>query len=170
MNQLKDWGFSTQWWRGEKGEYWVIAQGLLFLGFILLPIYPVIGYNYLSREWQIFRWGVIIISGGFAGLLFLRGIIDLGHNLTPLPHPKDEGTLVTTGIYGLVRHPLYSGVIFGAIAYGCWQWSLTHVIGSVVFLLFFDFKARKEESWLKNKFSDYHSYQLQVKKFIPWIY
>jgi hypothetical protein len=37
MNQLKDWGFSTQWWRGEKGEYWVIAQGLLFLGFILLP-------------------------------------------------------------------------------------------------------------------------------------
>ena len=31
-------------------------------------------------------------------------------------------------------------------------------------------KAKKEELWLKNKFSDYHSYQLQVKKFIPWIY
>jgi hypothetical protein len=26
MNQLKAWGFSAQWWRGERGEYWVIAQ------------------------------------------------------------------------------------------------------------------------------------------------
>jgi hypothetical protein len=33
-----------------------------------------------------------------------------------------------------------------------------------------DLKAKKEELWLKNKFSDYHSYQLQVNKFIPWIY
>jgi rhodanese-related sulfurtransferase len=41
MNQLKQWGFSDEWWRGQKGEYWVLVQTVLSLGFILLPPYPV---------------------------------------------------------------------------------------------------------------------------------
>jgi hypothetical protein len=48
MNQLKEWGFPPQWWRGERGEYWVIAQILLFVGFMLLPIYPAIDRASLS--------------------------------------------------------------------------------------------------------------------------
>jgi len=42
MNQFKEWGFSTQWWRGEKGEYWVLGQTVLSVGFVLLPVYPAI--------------------------------------------------------------------------------------------------------------------------------
>jgi hypothetical protein len=41
MNQFKEWGFSDQWWRGEKGEYWVIVQIILSVGFVLLPTYPM---------------------------------------------------------------------------------------------------------------------------------
>jgi protein-S-isoprenylcysteine O-methyltransferase Ste14 len=115
-------------------------------------------------------WGLTGVFGLIAAFLLIRGGIKLGANLTPLPHPKDDGKLVTTGAYGIVRHPIYSGVIFLAIAYSCWQWSLTHAIGTVILLLFFDIKARKEESWLKNKFSDYNSYQSKVKKLIPWLY
>ena len=170
MNKLKDWGFSSQWWRGEKGEYWVIAQTVLSIDFVLLPVYPITALDSLSPFWQSIRWVLMGVFGLIAALFLIWGGVELGSNLTPLPHPKKDGSLVKTGIYSIVRHPLYSGVIFGAIAYSAWQWSLTHVIGSVVFLLFFDFKARKEELWLKNKFSDYHSYQLQVKKLIPWIY
>jgi protein-S-isoprenylcysteine O-methyltransferase Ste14 len=40
----------------------------------------------------------------------------------------------------------------------------------MVFLVFFDLKARKEEIWLKHQFPDYENYQSQVKKLIPWIY
>jgi protein-S-isoprenylcysteine O-methyltransferase Ste14 len=105
-----------------------------------------------------------------ATILLLWGGIELGTNLTPLPHPKDDGILVTSGIYGIVRHPIYSGVIFLAIAYSCWKLSLTHIIGAMLLFLFFDIKARKEESWLRIKFSDYDVYQTRVKKLIPWIY
>jgi hypothetical protein len=35
MNQLKQWGFSGQWWRGQKGEYWALAQTILSVGFVL---------------------------------------------------------------------------------------------------------------------------------------
>jgi len=77
---------------------------------------------------------------------------------------------VTSGVYGVVRHPIYSGVIFLAIAYSCWKLSFVHAISAIILLLFFDVKARKEESWLSNKFSDYDQYRSQVKKLIPWIY
>jgi len=170
MNSLKDWGFSQQWWRGEKGEYWVLAQTLLSVGFILLPVYPGLQAEPLTAPMVYLRWGMIIVCGLVAGLMMGLGGLALGQNLTPLPHPKPEGNLVTSGIYGLVRHPLYSGVIFAAIAYGGWQWSWVHGLGALIFFLFFDFKARQEETWLKDKFADYSEYQTQVKKLIPWIY
>jgi protein-S-isoprenylcysteine O-methyltransferase Ste14 len=170
MNQLKEWGFSDQWWRGERGEYWVVGQIILFIGFMLLPIYPVVALDSLSPIWKYTGWGLTGLFGLIAALLLLAGILELGKNLTPLPHPKDDGTLVTSGVYGIVRHPIYSGVVFLAIAYSCWQWSLVHAIGTMLLLLFFDIKARKEELWLKDKFSDYDVYRSQVKKLIPWIY
>nr|WP_263970346.1 isoprenylcysteine carboxylmethyltransferase family protein [Pseudanabaena sp. PCC 6802] len=170
MNQLKQWGFSAQWWRGERGEYWVIAQIALFIGFILLPVYPAVALDSLSPIWKYTGWIMTGLFSLIATLLLFGGAIALGTNLTPLPHPKDDGELVTNGVYGIVRHPIYSGVFFLAIAYSCWQWSLSHAIGAILLLLFLDFKARKEEFWLKNKFSDYDAYRSRVKKLIPWIY
>jgi protein-S-isoprenylcysteine O-methyltransferase Ste14 len=170
MNQLKDFGFSAQWWRGERGEYWVIGQLFLLIAFILLPVYPVGVLEHLSPLWTYTAWGVTALLGVTSAWLFLWGAIALGTNLTPLPHPKDNGELVTSGVYQIVRHPIYSGVIFGAIAYSCWRWSLTHAIGAIILFIFFDLKARKEELWLKDKFSDYEAYRSQVKKLIPWVY
>lgn len=170
MNQFKEWGFSAQWWRGEKGEYWVLGQTVLSVGFLLLPVYPAIALANLSPIWKYGDWGLTGIFGLIAALLLLSGSFELGENLTPLPHPKHDGELVTSGVYGVVRHPIYSGVIFLEIAYSCWKLSLSHVIGAIILLLFFDIRARKEESWLSTKFSDYELYRSQVKKLIPWIY
>ena len=75
-----------------------------------------------------------------------------------------------TGIYGLVRHPLYSGVIYLALAYMSWQMSWVHLVGLIVLFIFFDAKSRTEEVWLTEKFSDYVNYSAGVKKLIPWIY
>jgi protein-S-isoprenylcysteine O-methyltransferase Ste14 len=102
MNLLREWGFSSQWWRGEKGEYWVLGQIILSIGFILLPVYPAIDLDNLSPLWRYTSWAGTVFFGLMAGLLLLLGLLNLGANLTPLPHPKDEGDLVTSGVYGLV--------------------------------------------------------------------
>ena len=108
---------------------------------------------------------------GMLAIVFLgRSLFDLGQNLTPLPHPRDEGQLVKTGIYGLVRHPMYSGVVYLALAYASWQMSWVHLVDSIVLFVFFDAKSRKEEVWLTEKFPDYASYSNSVKKLILWIY
>jgi protein-S-isoprenylcysteine O-methyltransferase Ste14 len=170
MKLLSDWGITTNWWRGDRGEYWVIAQGILLLVFALIPpITPSIIDLRLSI-WVYTSWILTAIFGILAIVFLGRSLFDLGQNLTPLPHPRDEGQLVTTGVYGLVRHPMYSGVIYLALAYASWQMSWVHLVGSIVLFMFFDAKSRKEEIWLTDKFSDYASYSSSVKKLIPLIY
>ncbi len=170
MKLLSDWGVTTNWWRGDRGEYWVIAQGVLLLVFALLPPTRPSSIELDLSVWQYSIWILTAIFGVLAIVFLGRSLFDLGQNLTPLPHPKNDGQLVKTGIYGLVRHPMYSGVIYLALAYASWQMSWVHLVGSIVLFVFFDAKSRKEEVWLTDKFADYASYSTSVKKLIPWIY
>lgn len=170
MKLLSDWGITTNWWRGDRGEYWAIAQGILLLVFALLPPQIPSSIELDSSIWQYTSWILTAIFGMLAIVFLGRSLSDLGQNLTPLPHPRDEGQLVTTGIYGLVRHPMYSGVIYLALAYASWQMSWVHLVGSIVLFVFFDAKSRKEEVWLTERFPDYSNYRTSVKKLIPWIY
>jgi protein-S-isoprenylcysteine O-methyltransferase Ste14 len=170
MKLLSDWGITTNWWRGDRGEYWVIAQGVLLLIFALIPPITPSFIDLCLSVWLYTSWTLTAIFGMLAIVFLGRSLFDLGQNLTPLPHPRDEGQLVKTGIYGLVRHPMYSGVIYLALAYASWQMSWVHLVGSIVLFMFFDAKSRKEEVLLAEKFRDYTNYSTSVKKLIPWIY
>jgi protein-S-isoprenylcysteine O-methyltransferase Ste14 len=168
MGLFKDWGFTAESWQGKRGEYWVLVQGILILGFAVLPIrhlgpipQPPVVYGV---------WAIAAILGFVGITLFTQGLVDLGQNLTPLPHPRQDGKLIQTGVYAWVRHPVYGGVIFVAIAWAFYQWSLWHAIGAIGLFIFLDAKARQEETWLTQKHPDYESYRQQVKKLIPWVY
>ena len=170
MKLLSDWGITTNWWRGDRGEYWVVAQAVLLLVFALIPPNRPSSIELDSSVSHYTSWILTAIFGVLAIVFLGRSLSDLGQNLTPLPHPRDEGQLVKTGIYGLVRHPMYSGVIYLALAYASWQMSWVHLVGSIVLFVFFDAKSRKEEVWLTEKFADYADYSTTVKKLIPGIY
>jgi protein-S-isoprenylcysteine O-methyltransferase Ste14 len=122
-----------------------------------------------------------VVSSGAAGVLgaslcvvalgfVVLGSAALGRNLSPFPKPKDDGRLVTSGVYAVVRHPLYTG--FGAGAFGwslLWR-SVSAAIVAVVLLLWLDLKARREERWLEQKFADYRDYKARVRRLIPFVY
>jgi protein-S-isoprenylcysteine O-methyltransferase Ste14 len=40
---------------------------------------------------------------------------------------------------------------------------------ALALLIFFDLKARREESWLEQPYPEYASYQKRVKKLVPWL-
>ena len=170
MKILSDWGVTSNWWRGDRGEYWVITQGILLIIFALIPPNIPTFIDLDTSAWQYSSWTLAAICSILAIVFLVRSLFDLGQNLTPLPHPRDDGQLVKTGIYGLVRHPLYSGVIYLALAYTSWQMSWLHFVGSIVSFVFFDAKSKTEEVWLTQKFSDYVNYATGVKKLIPGIY
>lgn len=171
MKLLSDWGFTRKGWRsGERGEYLVLLQGALLIGFVLLPTYRLAEWNLDGSTLLYLRWGISVVLGLAASILIIKGLLDLGRNLTPLPYPKEDGQLVRSGIYAVVRHPLYSGLILAAFSWVVFQISLSHLIAAIILFIFFDTKASREEAWLSEKYSDYSDYQQQVKKLIPGIY
>jgi protein-S-isoprenylcysteine O-methyltransferase Ste14 len=169
MKLWSDWGFSRAGWRNsQRGEYWVVAQAVLMTGFVLLPVYRPV--ELLPSVWLYSSWAIAGVLGMGAIALFIKGILDLGNSLTPLPYPREDGQLVQSGVYAIVRHPLYSGVILAALGWTIFQFSLSHLIGTLTFILFFDAKAAREENWLMQKYPDYADYRQKVKKLIPWVY
>lgn len=157
------------WWRGTRGEWYVIAQVVLmavvFLGPRNLPGWPVWSapFDHIAMT-----LGAVLILAG--GCLFLAGIFRLGPGLTPLPHPKDDAPLVQTGPYGIVRHPIYAGGIMLAFGWAFLVQGLLTLLYAAVILIFLDIKSAREERWLVEKYPDYPEYRKRVKKLIPFIH
>ncbi len=157
------------WWKGARGEWYVVA--LAFLSALV-----IFGPRTLG-EWSV--WGhpfaqISAIAGGIliliGGLLFTAGIRELGQNLTAVPFPKAQATLVETGPYRFVRHPMYGGAVIAALGWSLWVQGWLTIGYAIILFLFFDVKSRREERWLKEKFSGYQSYRRRVRKLIPFIY
>ena len=83
------------------------------------------------------------------------GVLALGRNLTPFPKPIEGGTLVTSGVYGIVRHPIYTGLILGTLGWGVFRSSLLGIALAVLLFVFFDLKSRREERWLAEAYPGY---------------
>jgi len=147
----------------QRGGAWVLAQGLLLMGVILLAV--------------IFRgggFGCLIVSAGVAMLLLGAGVAvagtrALGRNLTPFPKPKERAQLVRHGIYARIRHPLYTSVIAAALGWALvWQ-SWPALLVAAALIPFFDAKARREERWLREEFPESAEYEQRVRRFTPWL-
>jgi protein-S-isoprenylcysteine O-methyltransferase Ste14 len=112
----------------------------------------------------------VALGLGFAGIVIaLAGGLRLGHSLTPLPIPKDDGTLVTQGIYHCVRHPIYTGVLVIALGFVVWGASLWHIVGWVALWLILNLKAAFEEKLLAARYPQYEAYRIQVGRLVPRI-
>jgi protein-S-isoprenylcysteine O-methyltransferase Ste14 len=152
---------------GRRGEGWFAIQvGLLVL--VLLA-------GLLAADaWS----GVAAQVGWLAGLLLLAaggglaawGLAGLGLGLSPLPRPRDGAELVESGAYGLVRHPVYGGLIIGSVGFGLLTASLLALLLAALLAAFLDLKARREEAWLRDHYAGYAAYMAGTRRLIPWLY
>jgi protein-S-isoprenylcysteine O-methyltransferase Ste14 len=149
-----------------RGGWWVLAQLSVMLGAFLAPL--------LSSASSFGGTNAIQLAGAAASalgiLLALAGLVTLGSALTPFPRPLAHTRLRQSGVYALVRHPIYSGVIFASFGWSLSWLSLPGLLVCVVVLLFFDRKSAFEERLLRIRFPEYSDYRLRVRKLLPWIY
>jgi len=160
----------TPWWRGARGEWYVIVQFALFAAIAsasaLWPNQPP--WNEPAATIGALLGLVLMVPGA---ALAVWGLIALGrNNLTALPYPKDEATLTTSGPYRIVRNPIYSGLLIGALGLGLWHNSWPTLALTAALFVLFDLKTRREQEWLTERFPEYAEYAKHVKKLIPWIY
>ena len=138
----------------EQGTPWVVGQLGLLIVIAVLTLFtgtwPPTGWSWLG-----------ILPIGLGLLLMGLGAKELGAALTANPTPR-LAKLADTGVYRIVRHPIYLGVLLGALgAVILWQawWSLL-LIGVLAGFLWL--KARFEEKRLRVIYPEYADYQKRV--------
>lgn len=149
---------------GPRGEGWLIGQIVFIVAIASAP-----GDAWAEPAPTIGRWsGALLLLGGLA--VAARAIFDLGPNLTPFPRPRQAGVLVEHGIYRVVRHPVYAGLVLITVGWSLIHASLTGLVLSAVFAGFLDLKARREEELLAAAFQGYEAYRRRTKRFVPGLY
>jgi protein-S-isoprenylcysteine O-methyltransferase Ste14 len=145
--------------------------GLLFLGMFFVPIiYAATNWldfaNYTLPAWA--GWlGVLIIAGAI--LVFWRGHVDLGLNWSPSLEIRDKHELITRGIYGVIRHPMYASQLLWVIAQPLLlqNW-IAGFLNLLVFIPFYFLRVKAEEQLMLEMFGDqYRNYMEKVGAVLP---
>lgn len=140
---------------------------LLFYGIVLskVGIIPV-GIGFIKELLMII--GTVMIVAGC--IINISGRFNLGRNWANQIKIYHEHTLIQTGMYKFVRHPLYASIILMFYG-GCMVYRniLSIVAVSVVFVPFMAYRARQEEKMLLQRFPEYHNYKQNTGMFFPKI-
>ncbi len=150
-----------------------ILQKMCLGGLGIFLYIQLFGYHflsYLNHPYLEFLGFVTIV---IAHVILFKARYDLADNWTHAVEYqiKINQKLVTHGIYGFIRHPIYLGVILTFLG-------VELLVGSYLFFVFLIvlppyayIQAKKEESILASQFKDiFREYQKNSSMFIPYIF
>lgn len=145
----------------------VKLSGLMFIaGFIIAGL----GFRF---DWYILPKSVVIIFSLIFIISYFLYAEVLRENtyLSRTIEVQDNQKVIDTGLYGIVRHPMYSVTLFLFL-------SMPLILGSVysfIIFIFYPFiiakRIRNEEKFLENELLGYKEYMNKVKyRLIPFIW
>lgn len=116
------------------------------------------------------RWiGVALFTIG--GILRLWPVFVLGRRFSGLVAIQPGHKLVTSGIYRLIRHPSYLGLLLGALGWALAFRSGVGVILAALNLIPLVARMNAEEALLTSEFgAEYGNYRARTSRLIPGIY
>jgi len=156
--------------REDRSNRWVIAAlGLIAVALGYLPAYCD-RHDFLTIDGDIVRWvGVTLFLAG--GALRLWPVHVLGQRLSGLVAIQPGHTLVTSGIYGAIRHPSYLGLLVNSLG---WALAFRSGIGVVLTVLMIPpllARIHAEEALLRSQFDrEYDAYRGRTWRLFPGLY
>ena len=96
-------------------------------------------------------------------IIIVFSVKELWKSLSPMPRPKENSKLITSGIYRLFKHPMYYSLII--ISFSLFLKSLTiySLILGILLTFIISNKIKIDEKYLTKKFDNYTSYKNEVK-------
>ena len=149
-----------------RGGGWVVAQfalmGAALVAIVIPPDWPSGARTALAVA------GVVLLVAGAA--LAVAAGRSLGRAMTPYPRPLEGAQLVETGVYGVVRHPVYTGGLLFFVG-----WSLIAGPVALAFTLalaaLWAGKIAVEERHLRAAHPGYEDYTRRVtRRLVPGVY
>jgi protein-S-isoprenylcysteine O-methyltransferase Ste14 len=156
--------------REDRGNRWVIpALGLIGLLDAYLPAYTDRN-EFWTIDGDTIRWlGAVLFAAG--GALRLWPVFVLGHRFSGLVAIQPGHTLVTNGVYAVIRHPSYLGMLVNSLGWGLAFRSGVGVLLTALILLPILARIRAEERLLRTQFGEeYGAYCARTSRLVPGLY
>jgi protein-S-isoprenylcysteine O-methyltransferase Ste14 len=158
-------------WRDKPTTQAPRSQYRLY--FVMIAVGLVLMYGVVPREqpvlWAVTPWlgwsMIALTAAGIALAWWAR--IALGRLWSGGFERMAEHRVVDTGPYALVRHPIYTGLIMGAVAMAGLQAKPWPILGAALFSVGFALKARVEERFLEKEIGGYEDYRRRVSMILP---
>jgi protein-S-isoprenylcysteine O-methyltransferase Ste14 len=156
--------------RENRANRWVL---ILFAVIGLLDAY-LPAYTERTGLWILdgdtVRWlGVVLFAAG--GALRLWPVFVLGRRFSGLVAIQPGHTLVTNGIYGVIRHPSYLGLLVNSLG---WALGFRSGVGLLLTALMIPplvARIRAEERLLQTQFGEeYEVYRTRTSRLIPGLH
>ena len=145
----------------------ILISGIMFLlAFILAGLNFRFGWFHLPSI-------VIIIASVVFLLAYIMYAEVLRENeyLSRTVEVSENQKVVDTGLYGLVRHPMYTSTIFLFLSMPLVLDSIFSFIVMLVYPIIIIFRIRNEEKVLENELVGYKEYKEKIKyKLIPYLW
>ena len=152
----------------EKEQKWVVALS----GMIFIAMFVVAGLNRRYMWWMLPNWAVYAATGLFlVGYLLYAEVLRENVWLSRTIEVQEHQKVVDTGLYGIVRHPMYAATLLLFL-------SMPLVLGSLwafAIMLFYipviSKRIRNEEKVLEEGLEGYREYKQRVRyKVIPYVW
>ena len=116
------------------------------------------------------RWlGVVLFTAG--GALRIWPVFVLGRRFSGLVAIQPGHTLVTSGVYGVIRHPSYLGLLVNSLGWGLAFRSGVGVLLTALIIPPLFARIRAEERLLRTQFgAEYDAYCARTSRLIPGLY
>jgi len=156
--------------REDRANRWIILP-MLVLGFFWAWVPPFSdGRNWLVVDGDAMRYaGAAIFWLGT--LLRVRAMQILRERFSALVAIQQGHSLVTTGLYGVIRHPAYLGGIWITLGWALAFRSLVGIGLTVALIWFLTIRIRAEEALLLSEFGEeYEEYRRRTWRLVPYLY
>ncbi len=150
----------------NRAQLFVVGQFVLFALLALSLIVFPLGQTFILR---ILGLACIVIAFTILVLAIreFRLRTAILPNITPTPNTR--ASLVTSGIYSRIRHPIYTSVLLGAVGVALAHGHFVVMGIALGMIVFFTFKAIYEESLLSAAYPEYRAYITHTGRFLPFL-
>ena len=159
--------------RGEREDR---ANRLVIVAFSVIGMLAAYLTAYTDRKdfWTLdgdtVRWlGVVLFAAG--GALRIWPVFVLGRRFSGLVAIQPGHTLVTGGVYGVIRNPSYLGLLVNSLGWGLAFRSGVGVLLTALLIPPLLARIGAEERLLRSQFDGgYDIYCARTSRLIPWLY